>query len=310
MGLIQKRVTPPLRAANRANSLKSTGPRTELGKMHSRRNAGKHLIYAEVFASSMEELGENPADFARLRASLRQAFKPQDGFEEMLVEDMIVTRWRLERARRAEMGILAVQQFRLEHRFRATPANTQANYESLLVHGFGLAGASDSPEKYLQILELLQSLRVGVEREGFTPQGLEVLTTVYGSSPGVTGAGLILRYKAQLERPKCEAQTEGEEERGAARESFQESLSREIEAFAVRARALELAKNMPLPQAVKDSQLIPAEEDMERILRYETALERQFERKLQQLVAWRREKKEGIDRSTSKPRAGSHDELG
>jgi hypothetical protein len=208
------------------------------------------------------------------------------------------------------MGILAVQQFRLEHRFRATPANRQANYESLLVRGFGLAGASDSPEKYLQILELLQSLRVGVEREGFTPQGLEVLTTVYGSSPGVTGAGLILRYKAQLERPKCEAQTEGEEERSAARESFQDSLSREIEAFAVRARALQLAKDMPLPQAVKDSQLIPAEEDMERILRYETALERQFERKLQQLVAWRREKKEGIDKSTSKQRAGGHDELG
>ena len=49
---------------------------------------------------------------------------------------------------------------------------------------------------------------------------------------------------------------------------------------------------MPLPQVVKDSQLIPAEEDMERILRYEAALERQFERKLQQLVAWRRERKE------------------
>ena len=67
---------------------------------------------------------------------------------------------------------------------------------------------------------------------------------------------------------------------------------------------------MPLPQAVKDSQLIPAEEDMERILRYETALERQFERKLQQLVAWRREKKEGMDKSISKQRAGGHDELG
>jgi len=310
VALIQKKLSSAFVTANRANSRKSTGPRTELGKMHSRRNAGKHLIYAEVFAPTMKELGENPADFARLRDSLRQAFKPQDGFEEMLVEDMLVTRWRLERARRAEMGILAVQQFRLEHRLRATPANRQASYDNIMVQSFGLAGVSDSPEKYLQILELLQSLLASVEREGFTPQGFELLTTVYGSSPGVTGVGLISQYKAQLERLKCEAQTEGEEERSAARESFQESLSREIEAFAVRARALQLAKDMPLPQAVKDSQLIPAEEDMERILRYETALERQFERKLQQLVAWRREKKEGIDKSTSKPRAGSHDELG
>ena len=220
MALIQKKLSSAFVTANRANSRRSTGPRTELGKRHSRRNAGKHLIYAAVFAPSMKELGENPADFARLRDSLRQAFKPQDGFEEMLVEDMLVTRWRLGRARRAEMGILAVQQFRLEHRLRAAPANRQASYDNIMVQSFGLAGVSDSPEKYLQILELLQSLRVGVEREGFTPQGLEVLKTVYGPSPGVTGVGLILRYKAQLERLKCEAQTEGEEERGAAHESF------------------------------------------------------------------------------------------
>lgn len=247
MALIQKKVTRAFIAANRDNSRKSTGPRTELGKIHSRGNAAKHLIYARVFAPSMKELGEDPAEFDKLHEQLRQAFKPQDGFEEMLVEDMIVTRWRLGRARRAEMGILAVQQLKLEVRQRATPAKSQAGYDNLLVQAFGLAGASDSAEKYLQILDLLQSLRVGVEREGFTPQGLELLKTVYGASPGVTGVGLISQYKAQLESLKCEAQTEGEEERKAARASFQESLNREIEAFALHARALQLAKNMPLP---------------------------------------------------------------
>jgi len=308
VGLIRKRTTSALVAANKANARKSTGPRTELGRSHSSRNAGKHLVYAKVAVHSMKELGEDPAEFERLRESLRCTFQPQDGFEEMLVEDMTVTRWRLGRARRAEMGILAVQQFRLEHRLRATPANRQAGYDNLLVRGFGLAGVSDSPEKYLQILELLQSLRVGVEREGFTPQGLEVLRTVYGSSPGVTGVGLISQYKAQLERLKCEAQTEGEEGRKAARESFQGSLNREIEAFTLHARALQLAQNMPLPQAVKDSQLIPAQEDMERILRYETALERQFERKLQQLVAWRRAKGEPAALDGAAPWAGGRGE--
>jgi hypothetical protein len=285
-------MTAALVAANKANARKSTGPRTELGKSRSSRNAGKHLVYAKVAVHSMKELGENPAEFEKLRESLRSTFQPQDGFEEMLVDDMTVTRWRLGRVRRAEMGILAVQQFRLEHRVRATSAKGQANYDNVLVRAFGLVGASDSPEKYLQILELLRSLRVGVEREGFTPQGLEVLQTVYGSSPGVAGVGLISQYKAQLESLESEAQTEGEEERNAARQSYQESLDREIEAFAVHARALQLVKNMPLPQAVKDSQLIPAEEEMEKILRYETALERQFERKLQQLIAWRRAKGE------------------
>jgi len=41
-----------------------------------------------------------------------------------------------------------------------------------------------------------------------------------------------------------------------------------------------------------DSQLIPSQEDLRKIMDYEGALERQFERKLQQLVAWRRAKGE------------------
>jgi hypothetical protein len=55
----------------------------------------------------MKELGEDPAAFEQLSESLRQAFGPQDGFEEMLVEDMAEIRWRRERLMRAEAGMLA-----------------------------------------------------------------------------------------------------------------------------------------------------------------------------------------------------------
>jgi hypothetical protein len=88
VALIRKKVSSALVAANRANSRKSTGPQTELGKRHSSQNAGKHLVYARVFSPSMKELGENPADFDKLRDSLGRAFAPRDGFEQMLVEDM------------------------------------------------------------------------------------------------------------------------------------------------------------------------------------------------------------------------------
>jgi hypothetical protein len=40
------------------------------------------------------------------------------------------------------------------------------------------------------------------------------------------------------------------------------------------------------------SHLIPLQEDLSRIRAYEAALERQFERKLPQLMAWRRTKGE------------------
>ena len=41
-----------------------------------------------------------------------------------------------------------------------------------------------------------------------------------------------------------------------------------------------------------DSHLISSHEDLSRIMAYEAALERQFEMKVQQLVAWRRAKGE------------------
>jgi hypothetical protein len=41
-----------------------------------------------------------------------------------------------------------------------------------------------------------------------------------------------------------------------------------------------------------DSHLIPSQEDLKKIMDYEAALERKFERKLPQLVAWRRTKGE------------------
>jgi hypothetical protein len=43
---------------------------------------------------------------------------------------------------------------------------------------------------------------------------------------------------------------------------------------------------------MKDLRLLPSRGDVRKISRYEAHLERQFERKLRQLVAWRRAKGE------------------
>lgn len=120
MSLIKKMRSPLLQAANRANSLKSTGPQTELGKAHSSRNAIKYGVFARLQVESMKELGEDPAAFEQLHKSLHQALCPQDGFEEMLVEDMVEIRWRRQRLMRAEAGILASKQreFKIEREWK------------------------------------------------------------------------------------------------------------------------------------------------------------------------------------------------
>ena len=296
MALIQKKVSSALVAANRANSRKSTGPRTELGKMHSRRNAGKHLIYAKVFAPSMKELGENPADFEKLRDSLCRAFQPRDAFEEMLVEDMVELRWRRLRLLRAEAGIVASKKrkFEFDHEWNLASRGkgAKAALERVMVGEFGLSGLADSPNKYLQILESLKDLRELVQMAGFEEDGLQILELVYGGKPGIAAVTL----KASFESYRKQQEAGDADALNMGRELFMEKLDAEIEAFQRLARLTE-ENNERLTEPMKDAQLLPCQEDLEKIMRYEAALERQFERKLQQLVAWRRARKEGSEKT-------------
>ena len=52
--------------ANRLNALKSTGPRTEVGKQRSRRNAWRHGLTAETVISALD----NAADYQAFEASI------------------------------------------------------------------------------------------------------------------------------------------------------------------------------------------------------------------------------------------------
>ena len=103
MALIRKRVTSRLAAANHANSLKSTGPRTRTGKIQSSRNSIKSGIHSNPLLASLNGLGEDPVEFEELHRALLHAFVPSDTFEQMLVEDMAVLRWRRLRLCRAQV---------------------------------------------------------------------------------------------------------------------------------------------------------------------------------------------------------------
>src|SRR5260221_7415651 len=69
--------------ANRRNSRKSTGPRSERGKAHSKRNAVTHGIFARRLLP-----GENPAVYAELEEQLDRELSPI-GLIECFVADQI-----------------------------------------------------------------------------------------------------------------------------------------------------------------------------------------------------------------------------
>src|SRR5262245_57267883 len=80
--------------ANRQNALKSTGPKSRVGKMISSCNSTRHGFYATAVLLP----DDDPEEFIWLAQRLVLAYAPCGVLEEEQVRTIIETRWRLRRA--------------------------------------------------------------------------------------------------------------------------------------------------------------------------------------------------------------------
>jgi hypothetical protein len=87
-------------AANRSNATKSTGPKTEQGRMRSSMNNCQHALY------STKDLlpSECPIERQQLVDEITAAAKPVDGLQWLLTERIIKTAVRVRRGERAPTG--------------------------------------------------------------------------------------------------------------------------------------------------------------------------------------------------------------
>jgi hypothetical protein len=90
--------------ANRRNAKRSTGPRTPRGKKIVSRNALKHGLLAREVVISGGDGEESQQEFDALVARLQKHYRPSGAMEEMLVERIVTCWWRLARVHRAETG--------------------------------------------------------------------------------------------------------------------------------------------------------------------------------------------------------------
>jgi hypothetical protein len=88
--------------ANRHNSTKSTGPRSQAGKARSRLNSRRHGLTAKTLII----VGENAEDFDQLRAELFEEYDPRSALQIELVERLSGILWRLRRVPIFEAAIL------------------------------------------------------------------------------------------------------------------------------------------------------------------------------------------------------------
>lgn len=95
--------------ANRANALKSTGPKSSKGKARSSKNALKHgLLSREVLLK-----GDNEAALVDLGRRMRLELDPQGPLEELLVDRIVSLAWRLRRAQQIEVDCMEIRRAKI-----------------------------------------------------------------------------------------------------------------------------------------------------------------------------------------------------
>ncbi|MCX6908720.1 MAG: hypothetical protein NTY01_11840 [Verrucomicrobia bacterium] len=94
--------------ANRNNSLKSTGPKTEGGKAISKLNATKNGILSDEVVVQGFCIKESTSEFRAFREQFWEHYAPVGPQEGMLVNEIVTCYWRKRRVLRAESGEIAL----------------------------------------------------------------------------------------------------------------------------------------------------------------------------------------------------------
>src|SRR5215213_6297085 len=153
--------------ANRQNALKSTGPKTPEGKAAVRLNAVRHgLLSRETLLP-----GEDEEALRELGEHLRNELQPVGELENLLVERIIASYWRLRRVGRVEAGIFARELYgELAERARKEARSytkQESKYDELIDSELPTTSIIDQ-EKYQEAISEAKQMEEGRDGETAT----------------------------------------------------------------------------------------------------------------------------------------------
>jgi hypothetical protein len=270
-------VSPRKLAANRRNSLKSTGPRTPRGKAYSRQNAIKHgLFVLDVFPDFIKR--ETQREFQQRLDQLWQEYQPVGTAEELEVERIATCWWRRRRAWRYENAVMSAGLFGVAQKDIALK-----NQKALL------------PE-WRTLLQLLESAEKEIEATGAISQ--ELKDKMFASVPwfGEVWGQLeqFINDGGPLARQKISSMKIAHLI-GSSSDLASTIRIAAVTSLAIRHIELRNEECMETAEQVTnagyDYNALPSHDVMDRILRYEAAIERDLNRSLDRLERLQRRRR-------------------
>lgn len=262
--------------ANRRNAQKSTGPRTAEGRAVSKMNALKHgILSTEVLVAELAR-PESRREFLALQRRFWEDLQPVGPLEEMLVDQIVTAHWRLRRALHAEAGEIALKLDR-QQRQRSRGLPPALLWMKWRASGDVAYEMSNSSLGLSVILGWLSKLQVQVEAaDDLTAGMIEEYAGSFGGAPNP----FIHRLREVLAAPP-----------EATDETSHREWRKSAALAAIRAEITRL--NFEMTQCWKEEHaeetaeqaaaMLPSPEALEKIMRYETKLERQMYRAMTQL---------------------------
>jgi hypothetical protein len=282
--IMKKTMSAKQIAANQANAQRSTGPKTLAGRAVSKMNAVKHgILSKEVLVRGLNRK-ENSREYMALHQRFRNELNPVGPVEEMLVDQIVTTHWRLRRALIAESGeiALSVDEGQWKRRRGPNPHLQWLQWEAL---GAQLWSMVDTVEGNGILESWLGEVRTSVEQHGeLTEAAIQKLVQHFGGkSNGVTTGLENFRLKLQKNPEGLEAAALRERNKTQAL-AF---LNQELGVFNWQKRKC-VERDDNEEQARQAAAVLPSMDVLEKILRYETKLERQLYRAMTHLERFQR----------------------
>jgi len=260
--------------ANRRNAQKCTGPKTPEGRAASKMNALKHGIFLKDMIVKATAAVENPREFTELHRRFWEHLMPVGPLEEMLVNQIVTTHWRLRRTLKAESGEIALGVNRVQRNRAPNPALDFAFWMS---HRDPIDAMSDSSHENALLQRRLWDMQAAVEKDGELTEAAIRLVSL-GRSNKLTERLTELREwfvknPEQLDEPALRAKHQ---------QQVVDFIQRQREYLESLHPACEDREEKETG-ALLSAAMLPKKEVLEKIMRYETKLHRHLTRAMTRL---------------------------
>jgi hypothetical protein len=260
-------------AANQRNGHFSTGPKTPNGKAVSKMNALKHGLRSSEVVVRGRCIKESPREFNAFYLGLRDDLQPVGMMEEMLVQQIATTWWRLNRVLKVESGEIRLSVDNAQWRRYNPDVIMKARMWELT--GDPTLKMRESAFGNRFMYNQLDEVRKSVEKEG-------QLTEAALKSVVLLGKPFSLTRELETLRLKLEQNTDGLDDaafRSKQKEEALAYLNRKMSYIGREMDRCEEREDME-EQARLAADILLSAETLDKLIRYETTLQKKLYRSM------------------------------